>query len=73
MENISWKDHKTNKYVLDQVKKNAFKHCIRNVIAMAWTHLDKRESCERGYRGADGRKERKRKATYHYARRYQDR
>ena len=49
MENISWKDHMTTEYV-------------RNEKAMAWTRLERRKSCEGS---ADGRKESKRKATYH--------
>ena len=40
---------------------------------MACTHLKRRKSCERSYRRADVRKERKKKATYHDATRNQSR
>ena len=40
---------------------------------MAWKDFERRKSCERNYRRADEKKERKRKAMYHDARLYKRR
>jgi len=75
MENINWKDHMINKYVLDQVnvKRKLLNSILERKKAMAWIHLERTKSCKRSLRRADGRKERKWKATFHDARRYQSR
>ena len=52
-------------------EKKTFKYYIRKEKAMAWTHLKGRKFCEKSYKRASGRKERK--AMYHGARRYQSR
>ena len=49
MENISWKDRKTNEYELEALKKKRrfFKQRIRKKKTMDWIHLEVRESCKR--------------------------
>jgi hypothetical protein len=55
------------------VKRELLNSILERKKAMASIHLERRKSCEKSDRRADGRKERKRKATYHDARRYQSR